>query len=190
VLVSLLVAGVLMAVVTAVAGFVLADVYRPGAPGGFVAHAPGQVRRSVQWSDRHFWAGVAFLVLSAASAGVAAWRRSLLAMACAVVAGSMALVTLFTRELVAWEQLALRSVTVSSDVTGYWTAAFGDDVLFVLVGGSEVSTGAYGALLLLHLGAPLIGAASLLTAAVAVLRARPGDRGATPVGTHAGTAAA
>jgi hypothetical protein len=190
VLVSLLLAGLVASVATAVVGFVLADIYRPQASGGFVTRAPEQVRRSVRWSDRHLWAGVASVVLSAVAAGAAAWRRSLLALACAVVAGSMGLVTLFTRELVAWDQLALESVTVGSDVTGYWTAAFGEDVLFVLVGGSEASQAAYGVILLVHLGAPVTGAAVLLTAAVTVLRARPGDRGATPVETHAGTAVA
>ena len=169
-LVALLVVGAVAAVVTAVAGVVLADVYRPG------HDAP----RSDRWRDWQLWAGVACVLASLLAGVVAVRRRRLFVVACAGVAVLAALVTISTQELVAWDQLALRSVTVGTDVDGYWTAAFGGDVVFVLVGGSEVSQTTYAAVV--HLAAPVLGAAALVTAAVAVRRARAVEAAPAPVG--------
>jgi hypothetical protein len=108
--------------------------------------------------------------------GMAARRRSVLVAAGAGGAALCVLVALVTSELVAWDQLGLSSVTVGTDISGYWTAAFGDDVRFVLVGGTEVSTGTYAAVLLVHLAAPVLGAMALIGAAVAARRTPPVER--------------
>jgi len=96
----------------------------------------------------------------------------------------MSVVTMITRPLVEWDQLALRAVTVGSDVDGYWTAAFGDDVRFVLTRSTEVSQREYGAVLITHLAAPVVAAIALLIVG-AVVRRVPAERvtgeaGSTP----------
>ena len=84
----------------------------------------------------------------------------------------MSLVTVISRPAVEWDQLALSSVTVDSDIDGYWTAAFGDDVLFVLIGDVEVSQGDYGAVLVAHLAAPFVTGIMFILLGTAVRHAR------------------
>jgi hypothetical protein len=156
-MVGTLVVATLAAVATAALGFVLTDVYEPQDQGS-------------AWRDWHLVAGVLFLLASAVAAIAGAVRRSVLVPACAAVATVAAVVTLLTRSLVAWDQVGLRSVTVGTDVAGYWTAAFDDEVVLVLVGGTEASPGEYAVALAAHLGAPVLGAAALLVATIVVAR--------------------
>jgi quinol-cytochrome oxidoreductase complex cytochrome b subunit len=67
---------------------------------------------------------------------VAAWNR---AWAPAVAVVVLALGLLWTGTLLPWDQLALAAVTVGTNVHGLVTAAFDDQVKFVLIGGREVS---------------------------------------------------
>lgn len=69
------------------------------------------------------------------------------------------------------------SVTDGSDSDGYWTAAFGDHVRFVIADGTEISQGEYAASLLMHLGAPVLGAATLTFVAMGLLRQSESSRG-------------
>jgi nitric oxide reductase large subunit len=134
--------GVAAALVATVAGLVLADTYRPHAPGFPVAELADPLRRSDQWTDWHRIIGAVLvvaavaslaLVVALAARGKAAGRRKVLLIGAAAVAALTSAVTVITRPLVEWDQLALWSVTVGSDIDGYWTAAFGEDVRFVLV---------------------------------------------------------
>lgn len=74
----------------------------------------------------------------------------------AVVAAS------FTGYLLPWDQLALWSVTVGSDVDGVWSAAFDDGVRFVLVGGAEISPSTYRFWVIAHLGLALAAVVALV----------------------------
>lgn len=176
--------GVAAALVATVVGLVLADIYRPHAPGVPTAELPSAVRRSDQWTDWHRTSGAALviaamvalaLVIPLVAPSRATGRRTALVIGAAAVATVMSVVTVITRSLVEWDQLALRSVTVGSDIDGYWTAAFGDDVRFVLLGGTEVSQGAYGVVLVAHLAAPALAAAALLVLGMALVRRGEGD---------------
>lgn len=170
-----------MAVAVGVVGFVLADIYRPHAPRAVIAELPGPVRRSDRWTDWHRIASAVLVVTAAVSLALAVAcvvgaggvvRRKVLVISAAVLAVVMSVVTVITRPLVEWDQLALSSVTVGSDVDGYWTAAFGGDVRFVLLGNTEVSQGEYGAVLAIHLAAPVVAAIALLFLGAVVGRAR------------------
>lgn len=174
--------GVALALAAAFVGFVLADIYQPHAPGAVAAELPEPVRRSDRWSDWHRTTSVLLLVAAAVSGALVAAgivrgkrvaKRQVLAIAAATGAVVMSVVTIITGPLVEWDQLALRSVTVGSGVDGYWTAAFGDDVLVVLLDDAEVSQREYSAVLVTHLAAPVVGACSLLVLGMAVVgRAR------------------
>ena len=190
ILVAVLIVGLVAGVIAAAAGLVLAGIYRPHPPGGFLNRPPSEFRWTDRWRDVQLWAAVASFFASLLALALAARRRALSAAVLAGVAVLTAAVTLVTRELVAWDQLALRSVTVGTDVHGFWTAAFGGDVRFVLVEGSEVSQATYRAVLLVHLAAPVIGAIALLLAALAVRRAHPADVSPAPSETYAGAPAA
>jgi hypothetical protein len=177
------VAGLVGAAVAAVAGVVLADVFRPHAPGVEPWLLPEVAQRSDRWSDRHRLAGGAFLAGAAIGLPLLLWllrtRRLTIGRAALFAAASAAalvaaLVTLATRPLVEWDQLALWSVAVGEDIAGYWLAGFGGDVRFILVDGTEVSQDAYVPVLLVHLAAPVVGAAALVVVLVALLRANPG----------------
>jgi hypothetical protein len=179
-----------VAVVAAIVGFILADAYIPHSPGAVVAQLSAPVRRSDRWTDWHratSWVLVLAAVISLAlvvaivARGWSIASRNVTVIGAAIVAVVMSVVTVITRPLVEWDQLALSSVTVGSDIDGYWNAAFGDDVLFVLIGGSEVSQGEYGAALVTHLAAPVIAASALLVVGAAVGRRRVGARQARTV---------
>ena len=108
--------------------------------------------------------------------------RRIVALVASLVATVSALLTIATRPLVEWDQLALHSITLGTTLSGYRFAAFRDEVKFVLVRGAEVSQGRYATVLVVHLAAPIIGTLALVLAGAAITRApRPapsgGDRG-------------
>jgi hypothetical protein len=164
--------------VTAYAGAVLARTYRPARPGTPVYLLSPHAARSVVWVDRHRVASLLLLVLVVVAALLVTWvvvagraRWGTTTMVAVVMAAVAALATVVTRELVLFDQLALRQVTVGTDVAGYWTAAFDDEVLFALVDGAQVSQQAYATARLVHLAAPVVAAAALLVVAVGLVRA-------------------
>lgn len=177
--IALVVVGTVAAVGAAWAGVVLADIYRPHAPDADLADLPPNLRRSASWSDWHLRATVVFLATTIGASAVVVWLmyraerlivRRAVVLVCSVAAVTAALVTLLTRGLVEWDQLALRRVIVGSNISGYWFAAFDDDIRYVLVGNSEVSQSQYVPALLAHLGAPMAGAAALMIVALTLLR--------------------
>ncbi|MEY2426871.1 MAG: menaquinol-cytochrome c reductase cytochrome b subunit [Actinomycetota bacterium] len=56
----------------------------------------------------------------------------------------------FTGHLLPWDQLALRAVTVGSNMRGLWQAAFSDQIRFVLIGNREISQGTLRGWFLVH----------------------------------------
>jgi hypothetical protein len=179
-------AGAAVAVVVALLGFWLARVYRPGPYVAQVAELSGQAAASRGWSDRHQLSSGVLVMLSALVMGLAVvlsvradvsaryrWRT----VGAAVVALVTSVVTVVTRSMVEFEQVALWAVTVGDNLDGYWFAAFSDEVRFVIVDGYELSPTEYGVTLVVHLVAPILAAAALVAVAVEGRRAR----GAAPV---------
>jgi quinol-cytochrome oxidoreductase complex cytochrome b subunit len=80
------------------------------------------------------------LALAVAFARTAPWAGWFLTLA---VAGS------FTGQLLAWDQIALKAVTVGSSYRGMLDP-LGDDVRFLIIAGTEVSQGSFLAWLLVH----------------------------------------
>lgn len=91
------------------------------------------VQRSDQWSDWHALAGVAFLAAAGIALPLLLWliqgagqvvKHKAIVIAASMTALVMAVLTLLTRPLVEWDQLALRSVTVGTNISGYtWTCS-------------------------------------------------------------------
>ncbi|QXC61766.1 hypothetical protein KSP35_02675 [Aquihabitans sp. G128] len=76
-------------------------------------------------------------ILLVAEKGIVGWHRLAEAVSLPLLAGA----ALITGVLLPWDQLALWSVEVGTDIKGYGFL-FGDRVRFVLLGGSEISLGA------------------------------------------------
>ena len=82
----------------------------------------------------------------------------------------LAVVAVLTGFALPWDQLALKAVTVGTNLRGYrWV--FGDDVRFVLIGGAEASVSNVRAVLIVH----VIVVPALLAIALGI-GARRGDR--------------
>lgn len=141
-----------------VTGVALFFVYRPEAAGGWnriyggglgIGWFPALVRALHRWmSALAIPTGIAAGVLLAIQAWGTVCRLGTMvlgaALTVAVVAAS------FTGFLLPWDQLAIWAVTVGTNMSGY-RPLFGDQVRFVLVGGSEVSRGTVVAWLLVHM---------------------------------------
>lgn len=155
--------------------------YRPSAPGVDPAVLDGAARSSATWLDVHQGALVVLLallvvVLVTAPAVVAEEGRGpgrpVAAGLVALVGGIGAAVGALTTGMVAWDQVALRDVTVGTDLAGWRLAAFDDRVRFVLVDGVEVTPGTYAAALVTHLAGPVVALAALVAIALLVRTAQ------------------
>jgi len=133
-------------VLLAMSGVLLVFYYRPA--GAARWNDLGPAHRSIDFSSivRNVHRAVsALLLLSVMAAAVLlvleAWRRrSNIAMAVGfVVAGLFAS---FTGYLLPWDQLSLWAVTVGQDMRGF-RPIIGGDTRFVLLGGTEVSSGTF-----------------------------------------------
>ena len=83
------------------------------------------------------------------------------------VAGTLLVgISTFTLGNLLYEQLGLWAVTVGTDVAGFATAAFDDQVRFVIVDGREVSTGSYARTLVVHGIITMIGTLAIAIAAL------------------------
>ena len=144
--------------------------YRPTAA---AAYADMEVLRSevtlgliTRWIHRT----AAWLVLLLTAAGVvtaavqSGWRRASPWAVLIPLTSAMG----FTGFLLPWNQLALWSITVGTNMTGF-TPVFGDNVRFVLLDGMEVSTTTLRTWLLIHilllplLAALVVGIAALVS---------------------------
>jgi hypothetical protein len=153
-------------------GLMLTLRYRPAGPGVPASELPPAAAWSQTLEDWHAnglrllaLAGFAWLLVStyrALTGAVPPGRRlPVLATASLVLVGALA--TGVAWLLVRWEQLALEAVTVGTHAQGLWFAAFSDEVLFVIVGGTEVSQGTYAPWVIAHLAFPVM---VLVTAAI------------------------
>lgn len=160
-------AGIVAAFLTVVAAAVLADTYRPHADGVEEWLLPAEVQRAEDWADVHVAAVVALVATSLIASVLLVTTRLKLASArtshvvLAIGAFTLAVIAWYTTALVRWEQLALYAVTVGSDIDGYWAAAFGDGVRFVLVDNDEVGQTSYATALCAHLAAPALAGVAL-----------------------------
>ena len=176
--------GVVAALVAGFAGVALAGSYRPHASGVDVALLARDFDEIERWRDWRGATTIAALVCSCAAGVIVvvgrrnALRRPMATMCALAVAAFLATLTIVTTRRVEWDQLGLRSVTVGSDLSGYWGAAFGDDVRFVTVDAADLSQSSYARMLLLHLAAPFGAAISLMVAAAKLTGQR---RRITPV---------
>lgn len=90
--------------------------------------------------------GVAAVVLLAVSVlGERHWCEALAAAALVI----MAMAGAITGAWLAWDQIALKTVTVGTDLSGYWFL-FDGSARFVLIGGHEVSVGQLAFSLVVH----------------------------------------
>lgn len=174
---ALLLLTAVASVTTVLCGVALLEIYRPSFAEAW-SQAP-EIGSSGDWVRAHDAAARTAAVLAAATfaaGAVAAVRGSrrlgASSMAVAVLAGLGAVVALATRSAVRYEQLGLWAVTVGTDISGYRIAAFDDGVRFVIVDGAEVSPSDYAVTLVVHLGAPVIGAISTGVALMVLARRR------------------
>jgi hypothetical protein len=141
---------------------------------------PTDFREVQLWTDWQSYSSIGSLAAAAITLLVVGslrktGLRSLVAFGAATMAVATAVVGLWTRRLVQWDQLALWAVATGTNAYGYWYASFNDGVRFVLVDGAEVSQTEYATAVIAHVAAPLLGIAALAMVVVAVIRAkRPG----------------
>ena len=136
--------------------------YRPDG-GGPVALLPSSARWSRQLADWHAVsvsvAVVALLVWCGFMVASHGWRTRQVAIAVGSTIGAVAVLGL---SVMAWhrvrfDQLGLWAVTVGSDVSGLWYAAFSNHVRFVFVGDSgELSQSEVAPWVVVYLLAPFI----------------------------------
>jgi hypothetical protein len=154
-------------IVAAATGLVLVWRYRPEVGELTSLSAVSAGRGPVRWHEGSLIvavaAGVWWTCMCALRA--AAWRgaRTFLGVLAALGTLLLALAASLSWYLVEWDQVALWAVTTGEDVEGLWEAGYSDQVRFVIVGGTEVSTATYSRWLLVHLFAPV---AALVTTAL------------------------
>ena len=112
----------------------------------------------------HRWAAVAaiptllaIVILAAVAVAIDRTAPTRVSTFVVPIAGFIAaLVAVGTGVLLPWDQLALRAVTVGTNLSGYrFVLGQGPDVRFVLTGGNEVDTGTVASVLAVHVGAAL-----------------------------------
>lgn len=162
-----------------ITGVFLIFFYRPTAADAWddIFALQNEVTASIALRNAHQWLSWLW-VPSALVVGLIALaeraRKLVVLVVAAVAAGLFAgLSGLF----LPWDQLALRSVTVGTDIRGY-TAAFDEDVRFALINGVEVSTSTLRRWFLGHLAAGFL--AFAMTAAMLFTRRRSSLRLSTP----------
>lgn len=147
-------------------GWLTADRWYPSAPGA--TDGPPWVLRSLAAHDAHVaaaWAvSIALAVGVVALVAVGRQRDALLA-------GSVLAAAAFAHAsgpALAWQQVALRSITTGTEIGGVWMV-LDDDVLFAIVGDAEVTPGEYRNAVVLHT-APLL--VPLVVAGISLRRRR------------------
>lgn len=169
---------VAFAVLTLVLAVVLSFTYVPS--GAQAWDDPSFGGGGTGWTGWHRWSAVLWMLVAGGSvvtlavlaATADSSRRTALALGGTVIAGVAAVVSLATRALVQWDQLALWAVTVGDGLDGYWPV-FDDGVRFVLIDGVEVDPGDYGVALAVHLLAHVVGAVTAVGSLVVLVARRP-----------------
>jgi hypothetical protein len=161
--------GLVAAAVTVVAAAVLSRVYRPSSPGFDPVLHPGHPAGATEgWLAAHASASailgmaafLSLLLLVWPMGRPAPWRQPA-PIGAAAVATLAAAAAIVTRDMLTFDQIALASVRVGTGISGYWFAAFDDDVVFLLIDGAEVGQSTYARTLVVHLVAPVVCALAL-----------------------------
>ena len=135
--VMLAVVGVLIAVLV-ITGVMLVVGYRPDvrAANGITSHL--RTRTIHRFASQLLFP--AFGGVAVAAAGLALVRHRAARLVAPIVAGLAVLAASITGYLLPWNQLAVTHLAVGSHLDGYRAILFHDNVRFVLVGNSEIST--------------------------------------------------
>jgi quinol-cytochrome oxidoreductase complex cytochrome b subunit len=144
-----------LAVVLVVSGVWLWFHYHP-VPAAWNVTANEHLRDEQRWRIVHQLASTLTLGLAGLLAVllvVRRWRSLLPAAGIVLVVAAAA----FTGQLVAWDQLSLRAVTVGSNYYGL-RGAFDDQVVFVLVDGVEVAATTFRRWAVVHVALPPVAA--------------------------------
>ena len=155
----------------AVTGAYLYFNYRPTSPRVEVSLLAPDVREARRMQDLHALDS-RLLVLSALAFGIvviAGYRRAILE----VAAGGWELIAVlaasFTGLLLPWDQLALRAVTVGTNLSGFQPIVRGADVRYVLIGDAHVASKTMTIRLVVHI---VLGVLATVGPVVVLLRHR------------------
>ena len=174
---GLLTLALLGALASLTAARVLYSDYRPSVADGAdgTLTVPG-IASTLTWVPREHVSLVMLLLFSVLAAVASlvvlvtcrrwAWAVAVVGSLVAVLG---AVAALATRTAVQWDQLALWSVTVGTDMKGYQAANSGEMVRFVIVDGREVSPLDYTLTLATHMYGVAIAVVGLLSALVVAL---------------------
>lgn len=156
-------------------GIALAFRYRPDVS---YANAPGVGHASL-FTARHVHrlASLLFVpavgALAISSGGLFLVRRTRPAIALTVGAAVVVPVAAITGLMLPWDQLALRAVTVGTNLQGYGPILSGDRVKFVLIGNHELGTADFSRWFWLHSAAVPVVFAAIVIALVLAARRTP-----------------
>lgn len=169
----------LVALGVAVTGVLLTDVYRPVGFDGGASPLPPALERSldvVRWHElgQEVLVGAALTGLVLVAAAQRPRRPSSPVPALGAFVGlASSIAAAVSWPLVRWEQLALRAVTVGTELDGLWEAAFGEGILFVIVGGREVSQASVAVWLVVHLVMPAVVLVAATVTTASLVRRHP-----------------
>jgi quinol-cytochrome oxidoreductase complex cytochrome b subunit len=160
--VMLAIVGVLIAVLV-ITGVMLVLGYRPDvtAANGITSHLRTRTIHRVA-SQLLF---PAFGGVAVAAAGLALVRHRAARLVAPIVAGLAVFAASITGYLLPWDQLAVTHVAVGSHMDGYRAILFHDNVRFVLIGNSEISTSTLARWVWIH----MIGVTPLLVVLLVVV---------------------
>jgi quinol---cytochrome c reductase cytochrome b subunit, bacillus type len=156
------VVGVLIAVLV-VTGVMLVVGYRPDvrAANGMTSHL--RTRTIHRFASQLLFP--AFGGVAVAAAGLALVRHRAARLVAPIVAGLAVLAASITGYLLPWNQLAVTHLAVGSHLDGYRAILFHDNVRFVLVGNSEISTSTLARWVWIH----VVGVTALLVVLLVVI---------------------
>ena len=157
-------------------GVALTFRYRPTVTAAY-ANAGAHASSGVTARSVHRLASVLFvpaaLVFSIASIGLFLARRRAALIVLPLATVGLAVVAGVTGYLLPWDQLALRAVTAGTDLRGYRSILSGEQVRFVLVGNSTITTATFARWYWVHaLVVPLLVVGVVAAVVITTRRAR------------------
>jgi quinol-cytochrome oxidoreductase complex cytochrome b subunit len=111
------------------------------------------------------------LVLGVASFGLFVVRKRWVALSLPLFGALLAFIAAVSGLLLPWDQIALNSVTVGSNIEGYTKILGNDNVKYVIVGRTEIEPNAFVAWFWTHVGAT-VAVVAVLAATAFVMRRR------------------
>jgi len=144
--VMLLIVEVILGVLV-VTGVVLVFRYHPSVSAAFANPGVPHVSAHSPARTVHRVAALALIPafggLAIAAAGLALVRHRAWRLVPVVVAGIGVVAAFLSGVVLPWDQLAIRTVTVGTDIRGYGRILFGHDVKYVLVGNTEIGPSSF-----------------------------------------------